>query len=50
MTSIPQLTSHATRRTSVASSQPANESMPPIYVDAKDVEIQGIVVGVMRKY
>ncbi len=28
--------------------QPANETMEPIYVD--DCEIQGIVVGVLRKY
>jgi repressor LexA len=29
--------------------QPANESMPPIYVDPKDVLIQGKVIGVLRK-
>ena len=30
--------------------QPANETMPPIYVNENDVMIQGIVVGVMRRY
>ena len=30
--------------------QPANESMQPIYVHENDVKIQGIVVGVMRRY
>jgi repressor LexA len=30
--------------------QPANETMPPIYVSENDVMIQGIVVGVMRRY
>ncbi len=30
--------------------QPANEAMEPIVVDAADVRIQGIVVGVIRKY
>lgn len=30
--------------------QPANASMEPIYVHPADVQIQGIVVGVMRKY
>ena len=29
--------------------QPANEDMPPIYVDPKDVLIQGKVIGVLRK-
>lgn len=29
--------------------QPANESMPPIYADPKNVEIQGKVVGVIRR-
>jgi len=29
--------------------QPANEDMPPIYVDPKDVLIQGRVIGVLRK-
>ena len=30
--------------------QPANETMEPIIVDAADVQIQGVVVGVIRKY
>ncbi len=30
--------------------QPANEAMAPIYVHENDVTIQGIVVGVMRRY
>jgi repressor LexA len=30
--------------------QPANETMQPIYVHENDITIQGIVVGVMRKY
>ncbi len=30
--------------------QPANESMQPMYVHENDVKIQGIVVGVLRKY
>lgn len=30
--------------------QPANPSMAPIYVDPDNVQIQGVVVGVMRKY
>ncbi|HEU4563934.1 MAG TPA: transcriptional repressor LexA [Gemmatimonadaceae bacterium] len=30
--------------------QPANETMAPIYVHEDDVMIQGIVVGVLRKY
>lgn len=30
--------------------QPANETMQPIYVHENDVTIQGIVVGVMRRY
>lgn len=30
--------------------QPANEAMEPIVVDADDVVIQGVVVGVIRKY
>lgn len=30
--------------------QPANPSMQPIYVDPDAVQIQGVVVGVMRKY
>ena len=30
--------------------QPANETMSPIYVHERDVAIQGIVVGVLRRY
>jgi repressor LexA len=30
--------------------QPANPTMQPIFVDAHDLRIQGIVVGVIRKY
>jgi len=30
--------------------QPANPTMDPIFVDAEDLRIQGIVVGVIRKY
>jgi repressor LexA len=30
--------------------QPANPTMEPILVDAADVKVQGIVVGVIRKY
>ena len=30
--------------------QPANPTMQPIFVDADDLRIQGIVVGVIRKY
>ena len=30
--------------------QPANETMQPMYVHENDVKIQGIVVGVLRKY
>jgi repressor LexA len=30
--------------------QPANAAMAPMYFDAEDVRIQGIVVGVIRKY
>ena len=30
--------------------QPANETMQPIYVHENDVMIQGIVVGVLRRY
>ena len=30
--------------------QPANPTMEPILVDASDVRVQGIVVGVIRKY
>jgi repressor LexA len=30
--------------------QPANETMAPLYVHESDVAIQGVVVGVLRKY
>lgn len=30
--------------------QPANAAMEPIYVDGNDLTVQGIVVGVIRKY
>ena len=30
--------------------QPANPTMAPIFVDAHDLRIQGVVVGVIRKY
>ena len=30
--------------------QPANSAMQPIFVDPDDVQIQGVVVGVIRKY
>ncbi len=30
--------------------QPANETMTPMYVHENDVTIQGVVVGVLRKY
>jgi repressor LexA len=30
--------------------QPANTAMQPIYVNPDDVQVQGVVVGVMRKY
>jgi repressor LexA len=30
--------------------QPANETMQPIYVHENDIAIQGIVVGVLRRY
>ena len=30
--------------------QPANESMAPIIEDARNVQLQGVVVGVIRKY
>ena len=30
--------------------QPANVTMEPIYADPADVQIQGVVVGVMRRY
>ena len=30
--------------------QPANASMKPIFAEARDVRVQGVVVGVIRKY
>ena len=30
--------------------QPANPRMKPIYVDGRDVRVQGVVIGVLRKY
>lgn len=30
--------------------QPANESMAPMYLDEQDVSIEGVVVGVLRRY
>jgi repressor LexA len=30
--------------------QPANETMQPLYVHENDIAIQGIVVGVLRRY
>jgi repressor LexA len=30
--------------------QPANETMEPIYVHENDISIQGVVVGVLRRY
>ena len=30
--------------------QPANPTMEPIFVDAQDLRVQGVVVGVIRKY
>jgi repressor LexA len=30
--------------------QPANETMAPMYVHERDIAIQGIVVGVLRRY
>jgi repressor LexA len=30
--------------------QPANARMKPIYVDQDDVRVQGVVIGVLRKY
>jgi repressor LexA len=30
--------------------QPANSTMEPIYAQARDVEIQGLVIGLMRHY
>jgi repressor LexA len=30
--------------------QPANDTMEPIYVHENDISIQGVVVGVLRRY
>ena len=30
--------------------QPANKTMEPMILDAREVVIQGVVVGVIRKY
>ena len=30
--------------------QPANDTMPPMYVHENDISIQGVVVGVLRRY
>ena len=30
--------------------QPANRRMKPIYVDQDDLRVQGVVIGVLRKY
>jgi repressor LexA len=30
--------------------QPANDAIAPIIVSAESVEVQGVVVGVMRRY
>jgi repressor LexA len=30
--------------------QPANDRMAPIYAAEADVKVQGVVVGLMRKY
>ena len=30
--------------------QPANETMSPMYVHENDISIQGVVVGVLRRY
>jgi repressor LexA len=30
--------------------QPANETMTPMYVHENDISIQGVVVGVLRRY
>jgi repressor LexA len=30
--------------------QPANPAMQPIVVDADQVQVQGVVIGVMRRY
>ena len=30
--------------------QPANSRMKPIFVDQDDLRVQGVVIGVLRKY
>jgi repressor LexA len=30
--------------------QPANPTMQPLFIDASEVQVQGVVVGMMRKY
>jgi repressor LexA len=30
--------------------QPANPSMPPMIAPAEDVRVQGIIVGLLRRY
>ena len=30
--------------------QPANPSVPPLYVKKGDLKIQGVVIGILRKY
>jgi repressor LexA len=30
--------------------QPANEAMSPMYIHENDISIQGVVVGVLRRY
>jgi len=30
--------------------QPANAAMPPIVLPARDVQIQGRVIGILRRY
>jgi len=30
--------------------QPANPAMQPIYAEAGDVQVRGVVIGVMRRY
>jgi len=30
--------------------QPANPTMQPIYAEAGDVQVRGVVIGVMRRY
>jgi repressor LexA len=35
---------------SVVRLQPANAQMSPIFVDAEDLRMQGVVIGILRKY